>query len=329
MKTKKQKPKTAEDLFVENFIADVERARKEKGVAPEVAKAEAALDAEAAELFRQTSKNNNSPKLDTAAALGRIEREVPSDYAQYTHQGKELSAFDRIGNWQPPMPVDPESLKPLAADIAAAKARVESARVAAMTPEEKELYTLEQTQAKLLADEAASAEHAKRLADPKVKEVLDKLRKLDTDTAEDESWTYAETVAIARAIFAIEFQGSDLTAALALADEAFGIQRQKKQDALTAREKEVERLRAEMALLGDKPAEQTTETKTDPPADRQTESSASDWYTLRQAYETLKADPNATYAAVEAANSAWYVAFASDRAAQSGDGSAATEGAAT
>jgi hypothetical protein len=318
MKTKKQKPKTAEQLLVDRILGDIQRARKEKGVAPEVATKEAELDQQAAEIFKQTTNRDYAPKLDTATALDRIDRDGGP-------------TFDRIGDWKPVMAVDAEALKPLAADIAAARERVATEKQKNMTTAERELAALEQQQAKILADEAAKAEHSKRLADAKIKTTLEKLRALDERTAKDESWDYAETVAIARAIFAIETQGSDLDAALKLADEAFGIDNQKKLDALTAHEKEVARLRAEIDALADKPAEQQSESKSDPPAQQQTESRAPTMYSLLDTWNKLKADPNATNGAIQAAGKAWYDALreSNKAAAQSGDGSAPTEGAAT
>jgi hypothetical protein len=318
MKTKKTKPKTAQQLLVDKIMGEVARIRQDKKLPPETAKAEAALDVEAAQLFNRTNNRDNATTLDSVTALDRIDRDGGP-------------TFDRIGKWKPAMEADPESLKPLAAEIAAARERVESDKLKKMTDAERALYALEQQQTKILADESAAAKHAQRMADPKVKSVLDKLRKLDTDTAKDESWDYAETVAIARAIFALETQGSDLTAALALADEAFGIQRQKNEDAKTAHQKEIDRLNAQMALLSEKPAEQQqTETKTDAPAENQTEGKST-WKTLRETYDKLKADPNASHTALSAAHKSYMDALLKPiaPATESGDGSATTEGAAT
>lgn len=246
-KQKKERKPSDEDLFVEKILAEVAAARKAKNLNPEDAAQAKALDDEAAELFRQTTNRDNTPKLDVATAIGRVERD-----------GKP--AFDRIGNWTPTMAVDPEMLKPFAVEIHEAKERIESEKFQAMSEAERELYVLVKEQDKALAAERANAEHAKWLAEPATKTTLTKLRALDERIAKDTSWNYEEDSTVAKAMLAIETVGADRDAALALANEAFAIDRKKKTDAMTAHEREIERLKKELELAGDKPSDATPPT---------------------------------------------------------------------
>lgn len=183
------------------------------------------------------AKDKHAPLTKGEQALMRLNRE-----------GDGGHSYDRLRGWTPKMYVDPEMQKPYAVEIAAKKKALEQKRVSAMTPEEQDLYDLEQKQAELIAEQQAAESHVARMADPKVKSALERLKELDAATALDPGWSWDETVVIAKAIVSIETTGSDLDAALTLAAEAFNIDRRKKLATMTEHQREIERIQTEVQI---------------------------------------------------------------------------------
>jgi hypothetical protein len=226
----KPRAKTAEQLLVERILAG------DFAKSPE----EAALNAEAAKLHAEASGTAKPTKL--SAVDGRIER-----------PGGE--AYERLANWLPPMAKDEELAKPYGKEIREAEQRVREERFAKLSPAEQELELLKDSQAAALAAYELESDYAAWRDTPAVKDALAKLKALDERTAADPDWTWDQTVTIAQAVAAIETTGVDKTAALALASSAFDIDRQKKLAKMTEHEAAIEKLRVELAILADKPAD--------------------------------------------------------------------------
>jgi hypothetical protein len=184
----------------------------------------------------------NEIEKDLGRALGR--EELFLERLRRPDMPAGFDVYDRIGHWQPPMKTDVEANIPLAKELAEAIERAEAKKLNVMPREDIEVYTLRKQQAKLIAEQKAKAEYEAWLASPEVAKTLERLKDLDLVTALDPSWNWDQTVAIARAIHAIQTSGVDTDAALALAKDAFNIDATKRRDAMTKTQQEIAVLQA-------------------------------------------------------------------------------------
>lgn len=130
-------------------------------------------------------------------------------------------------NWKPVMPKGDDS--PLAAEIAAAEARVREAQIRAMSPAERELYNLKMTQQSMLQKQADTEAVAAWFAKPEVKSALERLTDLRTRAAMDPTWSYADTQKVEQALAQWNTPGSDTAVGQELLNTAFGIVEAKRQ----------------------------------------------------------------------------------------------------
>jgi hypothetical protein len=232
----KTRLKSPGQRYVEEQLAKWQAAQKaaEDGV---TVPASGDIDAET----RTAIEQEIGRKLTTEEIfLGRIQRaDMPPGAALY----------DMLGTWKPKLRSDPTAHLPLADEIEQAEAERELELLAGMTEKQQRVYLLKKQQTELLAKEKAKADHAARMADPKIKATLEKLRALDRATAMNPKWnSWEEIVVIQKAIASLETEGADEDAAMELAQQAFRIDTEKRLAVMSKHEAQVEALRAEIAL---------------------------------------------------------------------------------